>query len=264
MAMPLPQRGKTMIDNVLSRLDKVKPAGERAWVACCPAHDDREPSLAIAEENGLIRMHCFAGCRTKDILDTVGLRWGDLFPDDGYERTSTSDYAKQLWDAASTGCVAFHPYAKTKKITRDFGARRGRVSGSLVGKDADCIVIPMRSWEGALVGVECINSDGVKQSFGSKGQLILGYPEGATYTHCTEGWATLWALSKLRPKSFAGVVVFGKSRLEGDRGQRLDREIEMRFGSIAMRHVEQGKEDAWDYWNAGTGEEYLGWEFHNE
>ena len=247
-----------MIDDLLSRLDKAKPAGDRAWIARCPAHDDREPSLSLAEENGLITMHCFAGCRTKNILDTVGLRWGDLFPDDGYKRTSTSDYAKQIWDAAETGGVRFHPYAQEKKITHDFGARRGRANGSLIGKDRDCIVVPMRSWEGELVGVECINPDGVKQSFGSKGQLILGYPEGAKWVHCTEGWASLWGVAQMRPKSFGGVVVFGKSRLEGERGLQLDKEIENRFGATAVRHTEKGKEDAWDQWIAGNEEKYLG------
>ena len=247
-----------MIDDLLSRLDKVRPAGERAWMACCPAHDDKTPSLSISEENGLIKMRCFANCPTKSILDLIGLKWADLFPDNGYERTSTSDYAKQIWDAAQEDVVRFHPYAQKKKISHDFGARRGRANGSLIGKDADCIVVPMRSWDGELVGVECINSDGVKQSFGPKGQLILGYPEGAEWVHCTEGWATLWAVSQMRPKSFGGVVVFGKSRLEGERGERLDMEIENRFGATAIRHTEQHKHDAWDYWNAGSGEQYLG------
>jgi hypothetical protein len=62
----------------------------------------------------------------------------------------------------------------------------------------------------------------------------------------------------MRPKSFGGVVVFGKSRLEGERGERLDMEIENRFGATAIRHTEQHKHDAWDYWNAGSGEQYLG------
>ena len=247
-----------MINDLLSRLDKVNEKGDRAWMARCPAHDDKTPSLSIAEENGLIRMKCFTGCDTKAILDTIGLRWGDLFPDNDYKPTSTTDYGKQLWDAAHADVVRHHPYAIKKKITHDFGARRGRASGSLIGKDADCVIVPMRSWDGDLVGVECINWEGVKQTFGSKGQLILGYPEGAKWVHCTEGWATLWAVSQLRPQSFGGVVVFGKSRLDGDRGQRLDTEITNRYGATAVRHTEHGKADVWDYWHQGDGENYLG------
>jgi hypothetical protein len=33
------------------------------WVALCPAHKDRKPSLSIgASENGQVLVHCHAGC----------------------------------------------------------------------------------------------------------------------------------------------------------------------------------------------------------
>lgn len=246
-----------MIETLLSTLDKVKPAGERAWVARCPAHDDKEPSLSISQGEKAVVMHCHAGCSTKEILDSVNLTWGELFPDNGYQKSDTAAYAKQVWDAAQVDVVRFHPYAQKKKITHDFGARRGRASGRLVGRDADCIIVPMRSWDGELVGVECINADGTKQTFGSKGQLILGYPEGADWIHVTEGWASMWGVAQMRPKSFGGVVVFGKSRMEGQRGAELEREIENRFGGTAVRHNEFGKADAWDHWNLGNAEKYL-------
>ena len=35
------------IDCVLSRLERVKHTGPDRWVAQCPAHDDRRPSLSI-------------------------------------------------------------------------------------------------------------------------------------------------------------------------------------------------------------------------
>jgi DNA primase len=39
-----------------------------AWIACCPAHDDRAPSLAIREagDNGVLA-HCHAGCGREGI-----------------------------------------------------------------------------------------------------------------------------------------------------------------------------------------------------
>lgn len=245
---------------ILERFDKVRPAGRDTWSCCCPAHDDSSPSLTVTQEAGKWLFHCHAGCSTYDILEAVGLKWGDLFPDTNY-KSDTADYARQLWGEASSGCVQFHPYAKKKQITHDFGARRGRASGRIIGRDKDCIIIPMRSWDGDLVGVECINWDGDKQTFGSKGQLILGHPEGATYVHITEGWATMWAIAQLRPKSFGGVVVFGKSRLEGERGRELDDEISNRFNAEAIRHREPGKADAWDFWAQGKGEQYLGGRF---
>lgn len=68
-------------DTLLSRLDKVKRTGTDRWVARCPAHDDRGPSLAVRElENGRVLVHCFAGCSVDDVVGAVGLEMSDLFP----------------------------------------------------------------------------------------------------------------------------------------------------------------------------------------
>lgn len=61
------------IDEVLSALDGVRPVGPGKWVARCPAHDDRHPSLSVAEANGRVLLHCFAGCSYRDILSALGL-----------------------------------------------------------------------------------------------------------------------------------------------------------------------------------------------
>ncbi|MEQ1600386.1 MAG: hypothetical protein ABL885_01305, partial [Methylophilaceae bacterium] len=41
------QRNYNPLDTLLSKLDKVKQNGAGKWIARCPAHDDRSPSLAI-------------------------------------------------------------------------------------------------------------------------------------------------------------------------------------------------------------------------
>ena len=58
--------------DVLSKLNKVKENGN-GWVACCPAHQDENPSLAIAEDSGKILLHCFKGCKFDDILRALDL-----------------------------------------------------------------------------------------------------------------------------------------------------------------------------------------------
>jgi len=35
------------IDTLLSRVHKLKKTGDCKWLACCPAYDDKSPSLAI-------------------------------------------------------------------------------------------------------------------------------------------------------------------------------------------------------------------------
>ena len=65
---------------LLSRLEKVRQTGPDGWVACCPAHADRSPSMAITEKDDRVLIHCFAGCDVDDILGAVGMTFEDLFP----------------------------------------------------------------------------------------------------------------------------------------------------------------------------------------
>ncbi len=67
--------------SLIARLDHVRRTGAGRWLARCPAHDDRRPSLSVAElEDGRVLVHCFAGCAIEEVLDALGLTFGDLFP----------------------------------------------------------------------------------------------------------------------------------------------------------------------------------------
>lgn len=69
----------------LSRLGKVRKSGKR-WMACCPAHADKSPSLMISERpDGSIGINCFAGCATEDVVAAIGLTLADLFLDSPHE-----------------------------------------------------------------------------------------------------------------------------------------------------------------------------------
>ena len=69
---------------MLEPLGKMKqvPSKEReTWEACCPAHDDKDPSLRVTlTHDDRILLHCWAGCGAKDVLDSLGLDWSALFP----------------------------------------------------------------------------------------------------------------------------------------------------------------------------------------
>lgn len=69
-----------MIDKILERLSGVKKTGADKWLARCPAHDDRSPSLGIKLADDRVLLHCFAGCGVVDILASIGLKLDDLFP----------------------------------------------------------------------------------------------------------------------------------------------------------------------------------------
>jgi hypothetical protein len=69
------------VSEFLSRLEKVKANGPDKWVARCPSHEDKSPSLSIKlEPDGRVLCHCFAGCPTDDVLGAVGYSMTDLFP----------------------------------------------------------------------------------------------------------------------------------------------------------------------------------------
>jgi putative DNA primase/helicase len=41
------------------------------WMAKCPAHDDKNPSLSIREVDGKVLLHCHAGCAQRAVIETL-------------------------------------------------------------------------------------------------------------------------------------------------------------------------------------------------
>ena len=66
------------LDLILNGLDKVRKSGS-GWVACCPAHDDKNPSLSISEgRQGVVLVNCRSGCAQADVIQALRDRglWG--------------------------------------------------------------------------------------------------------------------------------------------------------------------------------------------
>lgn len=72
-----------IIDNLITRLDKVKQTAPTQWVACCPAHGSKGQKLSISEgDDGRILLKCWSrNCHPTQIVDAVGLTMPDLFPE---------------------------------------------------------------------------------------------------------------------------------------------------------------------------------------
>lgn len=72
-----------MIETVLSKLRKVRNRGGGRYIACCPVHDDRNPSMSIREIDGKILLTCFGcGAGAHEIVEALGLSLNDLFSGD--------------------------------------------------------------------------------------------------------------------------------------------------------------------------------------
>lgn len=83
---PSPSQGGLMgtdspAELLISRLNGVKQTKPDRWIARCPAHDDRSPSLSISETtDGTLLIRCWAGCGAEEIVNAVGLKLLHLFP----------------------------------------------------------------------------------------------------------------------------------------------------------------------------------------
>jgi hypothetical protein len=70
-----------VIEDILPSLEKVRKTGPNNWLACCPAHEDRSPSMTLhAANDGRILVKCFAGCSFDEIVGALGLGWEPWFP----------------------------------------------------------------------------------------------------------------------------------------------------------------------------------------
>jgi hypothetical protein len=98
-----------------------RAAGTGRWIARCPVHPDKSPSLSIAAgRDGRVLVRCWVGCDLTAVLKSAGLSMGHLFPRGpaptpeqrvGMERRSarerlareeegwTIDKARLLWQA---------------------------------------------------------------------------------------------------------------------------------------------------------------------
>lgn len=98
------------------------------WVAHCPAHDDRKPSLSIdCSEDGKVLVHCHAGCDKAAVIEALVDRglWRRCQPADvimaGHSKNRGSrntKFALDIW-AASRGALGTPAelYLRSRAIT---------------------------------------------------------------------------------------------------------------------------------------------------
>ncbi len=113
-----------MINSLKHVLDRLAPAGNvrqtvSGWSARCPAHEDRQASLSIAEgDAGRVLLKCHAGCDHKKIVAALGLEERDLFDADSTrpatpKKSSSSKPATKSGKAYATADEAQEAYERT-------------------------------------------------------------------------------------------------------------------------------------------------------
>ncbi len=218
-----PHVEKPDLSALLAKLHGVKETGRetghKGWLARCPAHSDRSPSLALRQtSDGTILIHCFAGCDIRGITDAVGIDTADLFPHADrhgkpiqqpltdaernaarnirekrarIERQHAATAAARQWSQFST--TGSSEYCKRKGINEQ-GLRYGCDGG---GKFA---AVPKRNTAGEIVGFERLydtpDGKGKNRKFTNKGKQApdahhwLGDAPGSSEIGLAEGFAT--------------------------------------------------------------------------
>jgi hypothetical protein len=116
------------LQRVLDRLSRVKQ-NSRGYEALCPAHEDRTPSLSIAEgEDGRVLLNCFAGCSTEAVVERLGLEMHDLYEHrNGRRGEGGESIPSKASTYVDTGCTV-EDYAKAKGLPTSFLMKTVRLS----------------------------------------------------------------------------------------------------------------------------------------
>lgn len=70
-----------MAVDLLPLLEGVRSTGRARWIARCPAHEDRSPSLTVAQGERGILLKCWTGCSIGEVTAALGLTVQELFED---------------------------------------------------------------------------------------------------------------------------------------------------------------------------------------
>lgn len=174
------------ISNILNG----KPKAGGCFMACCPAHDDRTPSLSIKDgDNGKPLVNCLAGCSQDAVIDALKQRgaWYDttttLSPAECQAMKKKAEKAKaerlkaevikharaernaKTFLENATKDPSQHPYTIKKGLPLGGGIKRGpwvkryqdEASGEWMEEVwDDCLLFPIYSSDKKLVSVQAI------------------------------------------------------------------------------------------------------------
>jgi hypothetical protein len=112
------------VNGLLSRLSRVRRTGPNSWLACCPAHADRTPSMTVkVVEDGRILVHDFGGCGAADAMAAIGLSLSDLFPQPLYHRAkpvshpfTAQDALRALRREAAVVAISLADFAEGREV----------------------------------------------------------------------------------------------------------------------------------------------------
>jgi len=173
------------LDSVLDKLEGVKLRGGQ-FVARCPAHADRSPSLSLTEAaNGTILFYCHAGCSADSIRDKLGLTWEELFGVGDITGNGKRRFDERGTHLESIMCC--QRLQTETHVLRQLESKRGWSSMALasmgVGWDGERLTIPLLAAGGNIDNVLRYDALGVSRGpkmFSMKGRPRSMWPPPET------------------------------------------------------------------------------------
>ena len=124
----------TPLEIVLAQLPDARPDG-KGFKACCPAHEDHNPSLVITlAEDGKVLLRCWSGCSTDSIVEAMGLRMQDLFPASDHQRHAPLPKAKKekrIFATADEALVDYERHLGPRAATWSYHDQHGNQIGAV-------------------------------------------------------------------------------------------------------------------------------------
>jgi hypothetical protein len=145
----------TSCERILAMLPGAKPSGN-GWIACCPAHQDSNPSLSIsAGDDGRTLLHCHAGCTAEAIVAALGLKLCDLMPLAG-DKTLANPEKREVSSPS--------PLEKSRKVHPNY-RRAAKAALWTMGAERPSFFWRYQNAAGELVGMvlRCDQPDGSKE-----------------------------------------------------------------------------------------------------
>lgn len=128
-------------DHIFTRLDRLRQVAPQSWEACCPAHDDKRPSLTLRiGRDGNLLIKCQRnqgeGCPTALVMSAIDCTLEDLWPDNkrftggGYKSKVTKKFSASYDYRDEAGTLLF----QVLRFTLPEGKKEFRQRRPVVGE----------------------------------------------------------------------------------------------------------------------------------
>ena len=88
----------------------------RQWACCCPAHEDRSPSLIVFDGREAVQVRCLAGCDTRDVIGVLKRRglWDSNY---GKERLRLDSSGRETPGYELVDAKKYRKWEETRPLT---------------------------------------------------------------------------------------------------------------------------------------------------